>query len=107
MTLTPEQARERAQSELAASWWGKRDGTFFVADVELSDATDYCISAGAREWFVDVDARFVSIDDTFHWMNKETGELRRASMSNDDDIAKLEGMTDLAFDDEEESDEIE
>ncbi|QWY81910.1 hypothetical protein SEA_SICARIUS2_5 [Arthrobacter phage Sicarius2] len=97
MTLTPEEAKQRAQTELAASWWGKRDGTFFVADIELEDGDDYCISAGAREWFVDANPFYQSIDDTFHWMNKQTGELRRASMSSDDDIAKLEAMTELGF----------
>ncbi|UGL61889.1 hypothetical protein SEA_EASTWEST_5 [Arthrobacter phage EastWest] len=93
--IKPEEAPKRAYDELKSEYWGDREGTFIVADVDLEDATDYCVSAGAKEWFVDGNPAFISIDDTFFFMNKETGELRRASMSNDDDVAKLEAMSQI------------
>lgn len=93
MTLTPEQARERATAELRSDWKGS--GTFYVAPVTLGDARDYVISAGAREWFVDEDPQFIQIDDVFFFMSRATGELRTASMSNDADLAQLEDCDEL------------
>lgn len=93
MTLTPEQARTKATTELQSDWKGR--GTFYVAPVTLGDARDYVISVGAREWFVDEDPRFITIDDAFFFMSRETGELRAASMSNDVDLAQLEDCDEL------------
>ncbi|ASR80636.1 immunity protein [Arthrobacter phage Piccoletto] len=93
MTLTVGQAVEAALAELAKTW-DADDGTLHV-EITHEDAEDYSVNFGAREWIVDGDPNYLLMGDVFAFVNKETGQLRRASAMDDADRRKLAIMTQL------------
>ncbi|ALF01216.1 immunity protein [Arthrobacter phage Jawnski] len=91
MTLTIAQAVEVALVELAKTW-DADDGTLHV-EITLEDADDFMVNFGAREWIVDGNPAYILMGDVFAFVNKETGQLRRASALDDADARKLAIMT--------------
>lgn len=76
--ITFAEARAIVESVVGVDW-NPDQGTFYVAEYGWENETYWSLAAGAREWLVDDDQGFQSVDDRLLFVNKKTGELTTPS----------------------------
>lgn len=76
--ITFAEARATVESVIGIDWTPEQ-GTFHVAEYGWENSEFWSLSAGAREYLVDNDQEFRTVDDRLFFVNKKTGELTTPS----------------------------
>lgn len=56
--------------------WRNMRGHLYISSDGLEDDDWYVVYYGAREWFFDMDIRYMTLDQPLAFVNKHTGEFR-------------------------------
>jgi len=90
-----DEARALVEAHLRRLWQPENDGTLYVAPYGAEDADAWHVIAGAREYLVEGDWRFLRVGEGARLVEKATGRLLHLALPNEDNFRRLGAMTRL------------
>ena len=87
MTVSFEEATEIVRQQIGSSWANK-EKPLYIPEWGSENYEWWQVPVGVKEYLVDFDNSWVSMDDTIYLVNKETGKFLEANYLFDMEIVK-------------------